>query len=108
MPHNDPDPTDPMALHGVAVQTDDPAVMREMAQCFIEEYLRMGYARDRVLSMFATPRYAGPYMARQALGEEAIAALIDEVASRWGGRRREPATQETSRSGLKMFRRGGG
>ena len=37
MPHNDPDPTDPMALHGVAVQTDDPSVMRQMAQCFIEE-----------------------------------------------------------------------
>jgi hypothetical protein len=108
MPHNDPDPTDPMALHGVAVQTDDPSVMREMAQCFIEEYLRMGYARDRVLSMFSIPRYAGPYMACQALGREAIAALIDDIASRWGGRYREPAPEEVPRSGLKMFRGGGG
>ncbi len=107
MPHNDPDPTDPMALHGVAVQTDDPSVMREMAQCFIEEYLRMGYARDRVLSMFAIPRYAGPHMALQALGEQAIAALIDDVASRWGGRRNEPAPQAAPRSGLKMLRGGG-
>ena len=107
MPHNDPDPTDPMALHGVAVQTDDPSVMREMAQCFIEEYLRMGYARDRVLSMFAILRYPGPYMARQALGDNAIAALVDDVASRWGSRRSEPAAQEASRSGLEMFRGGG-
>ena len=107
MPHNDPDPTDPMALHGVAVQTDDPSVMREMAQCFIEEYMRMGYARDRVMSMFAIPRYAGPYMARQALGHEAIVALIDDVASRWGGRYREPALEDVPRSGLKMFRGGG-
>ncbi len=108
MPYNDPDPTDPMALHGVAVQTDDPSVMREMARCFIEEYLRMGYARDRVLSMFAIPRYAGPYMAGQALGHEEIVKLIDDVASRRGGRHREPAAEEVPRSGLKMFRGGGG
>jgi hypothetical protein len=108
MPHNDPDPTDPMALHGVAVQTDDPHVMREMARCFIEEYLRMGYARDRVLSMFAIPRYAGPYMAGQALGHEAIAKLIEEIVSRRGSRYREPAAEEVPRPGLKMFRRGGG
>ena len=67
----------------------------------------MGYARDRVLGMFEIPRYDGTYMARQALGHEAIVALIDDVASRWGGRYREPALEDVPRSGLKMFRGGG-
>ena len=87
MPHNDPDPTDPMTLHGVAVETDDPSAMREMAGCFIDEYMRMGHDVDRLLGMFRIPQYAGPYMAFQALGEEAIVHLIDEFAARWGGRR---------------------
>jgi len=87
MPHNDPDPTDPMTLHGVAVETDSPSANREMAICFIEEFMRMGYEKERLLSMFRTPKYAGPYMALEALGEEAIVQLIDDHAERWGGRR---------------------
>ncbi len=87
MPYKDPDPTDPMTLHGVVVQTDDPSAMREMAVCFIEEYTRIGYDRNRIASMFKVPRYAGPYMAYRALGDETIATLIDEIASIWGGRR---------------------
>jgi len=87
MPHDDPDPTDPMTLHGVAVETDDPSAMREMACCFIDEYMRMGYEQDRLLSIFKTSKYAGPHMAFQALGEAGIVQLIDEIAARWGGRR---------------------
>ena len=87
MPYDDPDPTDPMTLHGVAVETDDPNTMREMASCFIDEYLRMGYTRDRVLSMFRIPQYVGPYMAYESLGKEAIGELIDDIAARWGDRR---------------------
>ena len=87
MPHNDPDPTDPMTLHGVVVETDDPSTMREMASCFIDEYLRMGCTRDRVLSMFRIPQYVGPYMAYESLGKQAITELIDEIAASWGDRR---------------------
>ena len=87
MPHNDPDPTDPMTLQGVVVETDDPLAMQEMASCFIDEYLRMGFAKDRVLSLFRIPRYVGPYMAYETLGEEAIGELVDEIAARWGGKR---------------------
>ena len=86
MPYDDPDPTDPMTLHGVVVETDDPTTMREMATCFIDEYLRMGFTEDRVLNMFRIPQYVGHYMAYESLGKEAITELIDEIASRWGDR----------------------
>lgn len=87
MPYNDPDPQDPMTLHGTAVETDNPEANREMAACFIEEYLRSGFGKAQLLSMFKIPDYIGPYMAFQALGEAAIVEIIEDCASLWGGRR---------------------
>ncbi len=92
MPYNEPDATDPMTLHGAVVETDDANVQREMATCFIEEYMRMGYGRDRVLSMFKIQDYIGPYMAYRELGEAAIIELIDHQAAIWGGRRESGVT----------------
>ncbi len=76
MPYDDPDATDPMTLRGVVVQTEDDRAVREMAECFIEEYARLGFDSDRILRMFKTRGYAGPFMAYEALGEAAIRALI--------------------------------
>ncbi|MEK6674933.1 MAG: hypothetical protein AABZ47_04675 [Planctomycetota bacterium] len=87
MPYDDPDPTDPMTLHGVAVETSDDAAMCEMAECFIDEYARLGFDADRILHMFNTRGYAGPFMATTALGKERIRELVDMVLARWGGRR---------------------
>jgi hypothetical protein len=89
MPYDDPDPTDPMTLHGVGVETDDPEAMRHMAACFVEEYLRMGFDARRVLLLFQTRGYAGPHLAYETLGEPAIQALIDECVRR---RRPRPAS----------------
>ena len=87
MPYADPDPTDPMTLHGVVVETADDSAMLEMAECFIDEYARLGFDANRILHMFRTKGYAGPYMATEILGEEAIHDLVDLVLARWGGRR---------------------
>ena len=77
MPYDDPDPTDPMTLHGVAVETEDDSAMIDMAECFVEEYLRSGFDADRVLGVFRTRGYAGPYLAFQSLGEDAIRQMIE-------------------------------
>ncbi len=81
MPYDDPDPTDPMTLHGVAVETEDDGPMIDMALCFVEEYLRSGFDADRVLQVFKTQGYAGPYLAFQSLGEDAIRKMIEEQSS---------------------------
>ena len=78
MPYNDPDATDPMTLHGVSIETDSADATRDMAICFIEEFIRMDFTPERLRAMFRTPQYAGPYMACQALGESEIDRLIDE------------------------------
>ncbi len=89
MPYEDSDPTDPMVLHGVILDTDSEQAHREMAACFVEEYLRLGFSPGRILKMFQTKGYAGPYLAYEILGEEAIASLIDEYARRWGPRQQK-------------------
>ncbi len=87
MPYDDPDPTDPMTLHGVFVETSDDAAMVEMAECFIDEYARLGFDANRILHMFNTRGYAGPFMATKVLGKERIRDLVTTVLDRWGGRR---------------------
>lgn len=84
MPYDDPDATDPMTLHGVVVETNDDGAMREMAECLVEEYIRLGFDADRILRMFKTRGYAGPFLACQTLGEEAIRSLIAEYMQRRG------------------------
>jgi hypothetical protein len=90
MPYDDPDSTDPMTLNGVVVDTDNDQAMRGMAECFIEEYFRLGYDREGLMKLFKTRGYAGPHLAYQTLGDQTIAALIDEYVQRWGSRRPAP------------------
>jgi len=102
MPYDDPDPTDPMTLHGVGVETDSEESMVEMAACFIEEYARLGFDARRIERMFHTQGYAGPAMALRVLGEKRIRDLIaDEIALR--GSRREIKTElETTVTGISL------
>ncbi len=81
MPYNDPDPTDPMTLEAVSIETDDANAMSEMATCFIEEFLRMGFHTERIMKMFETPGYAGPNLALRTLGIETIRQIMDEQSS---------------------------
>ena len=97
MPHDDPDPTDPMTLHGVMIETDSASANREMAMCFIEEFLRMGFDGERLMKLFAKPEYAGPFMAYQELGEDRIRQLIDEQVQLRGPQL--PRTHEPRTSG---------
>ncbi len=87
MPYNDPDATDPMTLHGVVVETDDDRAMRDMAECFVEEYLRSGFDAARITAMFQTQGYAGPYLAYQTLGPAVIQRIIEQQLSLRGNRK---------------------
>jgi len=98
MPYDAPDPTDPMTLHGVVVETSDDAAMLEMAECFISEYARLGFDANRILHMFDTRGYAGPFMATQCLGKERIHELVHQMLARWGRRRSASAARNTEPS----------
>jgi hypothetical protein len=102
MPYDDPDPTDPMTLHGVVVETADESAMLEMAECFIDEYARLGFDANRILNMFSTRGYAGPFMAAAVLGRERIRELVDTVLARWGGRRPAVSSRVTEKPGVSL------
>lgn len=102
MPYDDPDPTDPMTLHGVVVETSDDAAMLEMAECFIDEYARLGFDANRILHMFDTRGYAGPFMATQCLGKKKIHELVHQVLARWGGRKTASVIQHDEPSSFKL------
>ncbi len=81
MPYANPDPTDPMSLNGVSCEIDAnqaELAHQEMALCFVQEYLRMGFDPQQILQLFQTSAYAGPFMAYGVLGREAILSIIDE------------------------------
>lgn len=90
MPYQEPDATDPMTLEGVELDAGGAAEARranvEMAECFIDEFMRLGFSTDRIWRLFTTAGYAGPHRALQALGEAQVRALIAESICRWGPR----------------------
>lgn len=78
MPYDDPDATDPMTLHAIEVETDSADSIREMAACFVEEYVRLGISAERIYEMFTDGSFAGPALAHRTLGGQVISELIAE------------------------------
>ena len=83
MPKDEVDPEDPLELHGVALLTEEDTNV-EMAECFIEEFMRMGYRPEQILALFLGAHYIGPNMVLQSRGEPFVRDLITEVFARWG------------------------
>jgi hypothetical protein len=83
MPKDEFDFEDPFELNGMAFLTHEDTT-DDMAECFIEEFMRMGYGNRQILALFKDPHYLGPNMAFEKRGEPFIRELITEVFARWG------------------------
>jgi hypothetical protein len=83
MPKDEFDFEDPFELNGVAMPTREDTT-DDMAECFIEEFMRMGYNCLQILALFQNPHYLGPNMVFEKRGEPFIRSLIAEVFARWG------------------------
>ena len=83
MPWNEPDPTDPEILVGVALPAPS-ATTRDMAWVFAEEFARIGFDAPRILRLFRSPFYAGAHQALRMLGEREIGAIVAECVAVWG------------------------
>lgn len=85
MPKDEFDFDDPLELNGVALCTDEDT-SRDMAECFIEEYMRLGYNHKHLLAFFRNPHYLGMNMVLENKGEAFVKDIIREVFARWGKR----------------------
>lgn len=74
-----------MALVGVGLERGpDDQALTEMAWCFVEEYARIGWSGDRILSLFRNPFYRGPHRILSLKGDEFVRDLIVKVIEmRW-------------------------
>lgn len=83
MPKDEFDFEDPLELNGMAFATEEDTT-DAMCECFIEEFLRMGYNARQILALFRNENYLGPHMTMQKRGEAYIRDSITEVFARWG------------------------
>jgi hypothetical protein len=83
MPYDDPDPADPMLLVGVTLPAGENSA-EDMAYVFAEEFARLGFSEQRLLSLFHEPFYAGAHQALELLGEERIRLIVQEAVGMWG------------------------
>ena len=83
MPKDEFDFDDPMELSGVGLFTHEDTT-DEMANCFIEEFMRLGYGHKQVLALFRNPHYTGMNMVLQNRGEEFVREKISEIFASWG------------------------
>ena len=91
MPKDEFDFEDPLELNGVAFLTEEDT-SAEMAECFAEEFMRMGYNHKQVLALFRNPHYVGPNMVLANKGEPFVRDIIAETFARWGRPIQWPAT----------------
>ncbi len=83
MPKDEFDFADPLELRGVALRSAEDTTA-EMAACFAEEFVRLGYDHWRVLALFRDPRYTGAHLAWCQQGEPFVRDVIGEVFARRG------------------------
>jgi len=92
-----------MELVGVALPASGDA-LDEMGRTFAEEFFRMGYSPEQVLGLFEEPFYRGPNQVHTARGAQAVRAMIDEVALKWGRRAEHRSGAEANRGEQEVAR----
>ena len=83
MPKDEFDFEDPLELNGVAFATDEDTT-GVMCECFIEEFMRLGYSAPRLLALFRNPNYIGMSMVLEKRGEAFVREKVEEIFARWG------------------------
>jgi hypothetical protein len=99
MPKDKFDFEDPMELNGVALLTDADTI-DAMTECFIEEFMLMGYNHKQILALFRNPHYLGMNRVLQKRGEVFVKGVISDVFERWGRKIEWPASTPVDRCPL--------
>jgi hypothetical protein len=103
MPKDKFDFDDPMELNGVGLACNEDTT-EAMTECFVEEFMRLGYSAKQILGLFHSPHYIGMHMALEKRGEQFVKDKIAEVFTRrgkpvaWPTARENPLTPALSPS----------
>jgi hypothetical protein len=91
MPAKDPDSTDPLGLNAVGVPDETGEGTRQMAECFAEEFLRLGHGPEQVIELFRSPRHRLAHHAWTVLGAQSVTEIVTQAAAIWSPAHRPPA-----------------
>ena len=83
---------DPMDLVGM-VFPGEAGQVEAMAECIVEEYVRLGWDERRLFSIFASPMFLATHRIYRQKGEDFVRGLIQET---W--RKYRPPPKEVSRA----------
>jgi hypothetical protein len=86
MPQEEFVPEDPMGLIGM-VMPGEPGQLEAMAECFIEEYVRLGWSEPRLMTLFVNPMFLATHRVYRMKGEDYVRDLIRRTRMRWGADR---------------------
>lgn len=82
MPRDEFDRSDPMELVGM-VLPGEAGQLEAMAECLIEEYVRLGWDERRLMTLFVNPMFVATHRIYQYKGEAFVRDLIAKMRSGW-------------------------
>lgn len=74
---------DPMELIGM-VLPGEPGQLEAMAECFVEEYVRLGWDERRLMTLFVNPTFMATHRIYRQKGEEYVRGVIRRMRAKWG------------------------
>lgn len=83
MPIKTVETDDPLELVGM-VLPGEAGQLEAMAECIVEEYVRMGWDEPRLMTIFRSPMFLATHRIYQIKGQEYVRALIRRVGAQWG------------------------
>jgi hypothetical protein len=83
MPKDEIDCEDPLDLVGM-VLPGEPGQLERMAECLVEEYVRLGWDETRLMTLFANPMFMATHRIYRQKGEAYVGDLIQRMTSKWG------------------------
>jgi hypothetical protein len=73
---------DPMELVGMVLPGSE-WQLEKMAECIVEEYIRLGWDEERLMTLFNNPMFLGTYRICRYKGEDYVRELIQRTRQRW-------------------------
>ena len=73
---------DPQELTGI-VMPGEAGQLEAMAECLVEEYVRLGWDEPRLLTLFVNPMFLATHRIYRQKGEEYVRNLIRTTCVKW-------------------------
>ena len=82
MPYKHFEEDDPMGLVGTVLPGEE-GTLEAMAETIVEEYVRLGWDPNRLMTLFVNPTFLGTHRIYQLKGKTYVQDLIRKTCAKW-------------------------